>query len=360
MIAQRTMHAAVLHAPGDLRYEVVPAPDVGPGEVLIKVAACGICASDVPRVRTVGAHTMPIIPGHEFAGEVVEKADEAGPEVGELVAVFPLIPCRRCRYCKSGAYEVCDAYDYLGSRSDGAYAELVKAPAWNTIAVPDGVPLDHAALTEPAAVALHAAKRFDIADGDVVAVLGAGPIGLLAAQWARALGAGQVLLVDIDPHALEMAAQLGFEHRIDAGATDPVASVLDATAGVGADLVIEAAGVPQTVTQSVQMARKLGRVVIMGNPSADLRLARDVAHEILRRQLTIKGTWNSTYAPAPPSDWHGALAGMQDGSIRIAPLITHRFALARVHDAFDMLAARREPVGRAVLLPHADPTEEAT
>jgi L-iditol 2-dehydrogenase len=255
---------------------------------------------------------------------------------------------------------VCDTYDYVGSRSDGAYAEFVKAPAWNTIAVPDGVPLEHAALAEPAAVALHAAKRFDIAEGDVVAVLGAGPIGLLAAQWARALGAGRVLLVDIDPHALDMAAQLGFEHRIDARATDPVTAALDATAGVGTDVVIEAAGVPQTVTQSIRMARKLGCIVLMGNPADDVRLPQDVAHEILRRQLTIRGTWNSTYAPTPPSDWHGALSGMQDGSIRIEPLITHRFPLARVHDAFDMLAARREPVGRALLLPHADSTEEGT
>jgi len=360
MDSDRTMHAAVLHAPGDLRYEAVPVPSIGPGEVLIKVAACGICASDVPRVRTVGMYTMPMIPGHEFAGEIVERGDDApGPATGDPVAVFPLIPCRRCRYCEQGAYEVCNAYDYLGSRSDGAYAEFVKAPAWNTIAVPDGVRLQHAALTELAAVALHAVRRADIAEGDTVAVLGAGPIGLLAAQWARARGAGQVLVVDIVPEKLDMAAGLGFERCVNARTADPVAAVLDATDDMGADLVIEAAGVPETVRQSVQMAGTLGHVVIMGNPSADVELPKELVSSILRKQLTIKGTWNSTFAPDPPSDWHTALEGMRDGAIDVGSLITHRFPLARVHDAFDMLAARRETVGRAVLLPHTDATEDA-
>ena len=361
MTTNRTMHAAVLHAPGDLRCESAPVPSIGAGEVLIKVAACGICASDVPRVQTVGAHKMPIIPGHEFAGEIVQKAGDAeGPAIGESVTVFPLIPCRRCPYCEAGAYEVCDSYDYLGSRSDGAYAEFVKAPAWNAIPVPEGVPLEHAALTEPAAVALHAVRRFDVAGGDIVVVLGAGPIGVLAAQWARAFGAGRVLLVDIVPEKLDMAAELGFDSCINAQECDPVAAVIDATEGIGADLVIEAVGVPQTVAQSLRMARKLGRVVLMGNPSADVALPQKVAHDILRKQLTIKGTWNSTYAPAPPSDWHDALAAMRDGTIRIGPLITHRFPLSRVHEAFAMLAAREQPVGRAILLPHARPTEEAT
>ena len=352
------MHAVVLHAPGDLRYETVPVPEVGPGEVLIRVAACGVCASDVPRVLTVGAHRMPLIPGHEFAGEIVERAaDVVGLDVGQRVAVFPLIPCHRCRYCEAGAYEVCDAYGYLGSRSDGAFAEFVKAPAWNALPVPEGVPLEHAALTEPVAVALHAVTRFGVAKGEVVAVLGAGPIGLLVAQWARALGAGQVLLADIVPEKLEMAAGLGFASCINAQTTDPVAAILEATGGAGADLVIEAVGVPQTVAQSVQMARKLGHVVIMGNPSADVALPQRVAHDLLRKQLTIKGTWNSTYAPRPPSDWHEALAAMRDGTIQVGPLITHRFPLVRVREAFDLLASRRELVGRALLLPHAELTE---
>jgi L-iditol 2-dehydrogenase len=191
-------------------------------------------------------------------------------------------------------------------------------------------------------------------------VLGVGTIGLLAAQWARALGAAEVLVVDIVPEKLDMAAELGFERRIHAQTTDPVAAVVDATEGLGADLVIEAVGVPETVRQSVQMARKLGRVVIMGNPSGDVHLPQAVAHDILRKQLTIKGTWNSTYAPVPPSDWHTALEGMRDGAVEIGSLITHRFPLARVHHAFDTLSAQAGTVGKALLVPHADETEDAT
>lgn len=185
-----TMKAANLHAPGDIRCEEVPVPEPGPGEVLIKVKACGVCGSDIPRVMQTGTYRFPTIPGHEFSGEVVGGGP--GTETitpGQRVTVVPLIPCRKCSYCANGKYHLCADYDYLGSRRDGAFAEFVKVPAGNLMPLPDGVDFELGALTDPAAIALHAVRKLGLNPGDRVAVFGTGPIGAMALQWAKIVGA---------------------------------------------------------------------------------------------------------------------------------------------------------------------------
>ncbi|HOT50780.1 MAG TPA: alcohol dehydrogenase catalytic domain-containing protein, partial [Candidatus Hydrogenedentes bacterium] len=203
------MKACVLRAVGDLRCEDAPDPKPGPGEALIAIKACGVCGSDIPRVFEKGTYRFPTIPGHEMAGEVVSVG--AGCDsvlLGKTVAVFPLIPCRRCEACEIGAYAQCADYNYLGSRCDGGFAEYVVAPAWNLQVVPDGVSYEAAAMCEPAAVAAHALRRADLGLGDSVAIFGAGPIGIMLAQWARRGGASRVLLADIDDAKIEFARRL--------------------------------------------------------------------------------------------------------------------------------------------------------
>ena len=170
------MKACVLHAIGDLRTEEVTVPVPGPGWVLVKVAACGVCGSDIPRVFEKGTYRFPLIPGHEFAG-VVDAVGEGvdAARIGQRAAVFPLVPCMRCAMCAVGAYAQCADYDYLGSRCDGAFAEYVVAPEWNLVPVPDGLSLEEAAMCEPAAVAAHALRQAKIDLGATVAIFGAGP-----------------------------------------------------------------------------------------------------------------------------------------------------------------------------------------
>lgn len=337
------MTAAVLHAPGDLRIEKMPVPRPGPQEVLVRVGACGVCGSDVPRVLVKGAHRMPLVPGHEFAGTIAEVGSAVrGRTEDQRVAVFPLIPCRQCEPCGKELYELCEDYDYLGSRSNGGFAEYVVVPAWNLVQVPQSVSIEHAAMTEPAAVALHALRRFGIQQGQSVAIFGAGPIGILVAQWAAALGAGDMWIVDILGAKLEAAGALTVAQCVNATDSDPVAQVLDATAGRGVDLVVEAAGSPITARQALQVAAKGGKVVWLGNPSADVVIPQGEVSQILRKQLTIGGTWNSSFRGGSGDDWAEALSAMADGRLNVGQLITHRYRLEQANAAFAMMKGNLE------------------
>ncbi len=338
------MPAIRLHAVGDLRLESLDRPRPKAGEVLVRVAWCGVCGSDLPRMFVKGAHRHPLVCGHEFAGVVAE----VGPQVescrpGDRVAVFPLVWCGRCPACELGEYARCADYDYLGSRRDGGFAEYVTAPARNLIPVPATVPLAAAALVEPAAVALHALRRAGgVGPGQSVAVFGAGPIGLLAAQWARLYGAA-VLLFDLDPRKLELARQLGLTSAYDPREAAPETVCRQATGGRGVHLAIEAVGAPVTLVQALSAARSGGRVVLLGNPSADATLPSALLSQILRGELSIYGTWNSVYRPAAEDDdWRTALEAMADGRLQTEPLITRREPLAAGIPLLRALSERRE------------------
>src|SRR4051795_9502959 len=180
------MTAAVLHAPGDIRVEEVDVPTPGPGQVLVKVAACGVCGSDIPRMLRNGGYVMPIICGHEFAGHVAALGEGVtGFEVGDLVSVPPLIPSYHCDFCLKGEFGLCENYDYFGSRNDGAYAQYVVSPVGNLLKMPAGIDPRAAAMLDPAAIALHALWKTGLRTGQRVLVVGAGPIGLFAVPWAR-------------------------------------------------------------------------------------------------------------------------------------------------------------------------------
>jgi L-iditol 2-dehydrogenase len=337
------MKSTVLHSIGDIRYEDSPIPKPSAGEALIRIKASGVCGSDVPRVMKKGTYTFPLIPGHEFAGEIADLGDNSISKfkVGDKVAVFPLIPCGKCIYCQIGEYAQCDDYDYLGSRRDGGFAEYVVAPIENLIPVPDGVDFECSAMTEPASVALHAIRRTGVDAGDNVAILGAGTIGIILALWARICGAGRVFIIDIVPEKLKVAMGYGFTDCINSKEQDPVENIFKETKK-GADITIEAAGTPITFEQSLRMTRKLGKVTLMGNVSGDVVIPERTASHILRSQLTIYGTWNSSISSVPKNEWETSLQFMKSGALNLKPLITHRFSLSEVNKAFDMMSNRRE------------------
>lgn len=322
------MKACVLKAPGRFCVEEVPVPVLKDGEALIRVAACGVCGSDISRIFGNGAHQFPLVPGHEFAGIV----DRTGPGVdlklaGKRVAVFPLIPCRRCAMCEIGEYAQCEEYSYLGSRQDGAFAEYVAAPAWNLVPVPESVSLEEAAMTEPAAVAIHALRVAGLDVGDTVMIFGAGPIGLILARWGEIWGARDRFLVDIDPARLQFAADLGFTNLLNAREADPVAWVRERTAGRGADLVVEGSGASAALGQAIEAARPLGRVVLMGNPAGEMRLSQQAYWALLRKQLRVNGTWNSSYSAMPRNEWELVLDHLAGRKLVLGDLITHRVSL---------------------------------
>ena len=335
------MEALVLHRVGDLRLEQIPVPHLAEGNVRVRIGFCGVCGSDIPRIFVKGTYSFPTVCGHEFAGIV----DACGPGVdgftpGDPVVVFPLLWCGTCSACEQGKYVQCRDYDYLGSRSDGAFAEYVVAPKANLIRVPQGVTLEEAAMTEPAAVALHAVRRAQTSlAGKTVAIFGAGPIGLMTAQWARIMGATTVFLFDIVAEKLELAKQLGFDEVFNTTTEKPVEVVNASTDGKGAHVCIEAAGVPATYLNALESVGRGGSVVLLGNPDADVTLPAVLISQLMRREVNIFGTWNSDYSAAGnDDDWRTVLQAIASGMLTLTPLITHKIPLA---DSSNMLHKMR-------------------
>jgi L-iditol 2-dehydrogenase len=338
---KNTMMACNLHGIGDLRFEEVPMPSFGKDEVLLRVKASGICGSDIPRVFEKGTYHFPAIPGHEFAGVIANAAEEDKALIGKRAAVFPLLPCFACEACQIGEYPMCSDYDYYGSRRDGAFAEYIAVKKWNLVFLPESVSFEEAAMAEPAAVSIHALSRAGIVLGDTVAIFGAGPIGLLAAQIAKGWGADKVILADIDETKLNFAQELGFSHTVNSKNQDPAEYIHSVTGGKGADLVLEAAGVPATLEAGVRSARPFGKMVLMGNPLGKMEFSQKGYWEILRKQLTLKGTWNSSYNGFK-NDWILAVNCMENGVLELSKMITHRFNLSECNRAFEIARQRSE------------------
>lgn len=337
------MKACVLHAVGKLKYEEVEKPVPDRDEVLIKIKASGICGSDISRVFIKGTYHFPTIPGHEFAGSIEAVGPEADTGlIGRKAAVFPLLPCRKCNACQIGEYAQCSGYDYFGSRRDGGFAEYIAVPVWNLVMVPDSITFEEAAMAEPAAVAVHALRQTGIDIGDNVAVFGAGPIGLITAGWAMAWGAERVMLVDIDSEKVDFAKRQGFEDVCCSKDCDPIEWIYNLTAGRGVDVAVEGAGVSVTLEQCLKCTRPFGRIVAMGNPTGEMKLSQKGYWELLRKQLLIRGTWNSSYAPIPKNDWQLAIRAMEQGRLKVKPFITHRILLENGWEALKMMYERRE------------------
>lgn len=333
------MKALVLHSVGDLRYEEAPDPVVTPGTVRIRVGFCGVCGSDLPRIFVKGTYHFPTICGHEFAGTVEAVApDVRDAAPGDRVAVFPLLWCGRCAACAQKKYVQCENYDYYGSRRDGAFAEFVVVPPRNLLTVPAGVRLEEAAMTEPAAVARHALRRVaKRLDGHSVLIFGAGPIGLMAAQWARTMGAGPVTLSDPIARKLELARALGFATGLPPD---------------GADVVVDAAGAPAALLAAMRAARRGGAVVLLGNPAGDLALPAELWSQLMRREVTLYGTWNSDYGvEGDRDDWRAALDAMASGRLRLQPLISHVVPLSDGVEALRRMRAGQEFYSKVLIQP---------
>lgn len=353
MSEKQKMDAIVLHGVSDLRHEQVPVPEADSGNARVRIGFCGVCGSDIPRCFVKGTYHFPTICGHEFAGTIEAIGEgETTFAVGDRVAVFPLIWNEDHPACEVGKYAQSDGYDYLGSRSDGAFSEYVVAPFRNLIKVPDNVSLEEASMTEPAAVALHAVRRARVRMGDTVAVFGLGPIGLMTAQWLKASGAGKILLFDVLEQKLQVAKELGFDDVFNSLEVDPVETINDLTSGHGVHVAIEGAGVPPTMLAALQATRRSGRVVLLGNPNSDVTLPAALISQCMRREIEILGTWNSDYSVySDDDDWRTVLDAMSSGLLNLKPLITHSVSIAEGIQALEMMRDQSEFFNKVLIHP---------
>ncbi len=322
------MRAAVLHTPGDIRLEEVANPKLIDGHVVVRVAAVGVCGSDLPRMLIKGAHRMPLICGHEFSGHITEiGAGVEGFGLGELVTVAPMLPCFDCDQCQQGQFSRCRNYDYFGSRRDGAYAEYVLAPLSNLIKTPAGIDPRAAAMVDPASIALHAIwKASGVRIGQRGGVIGCGPIGLFAIQWMRLMGASEVVAVDVSEAKLELARR--------AGATQTILSSDVREGGDLCDIIVEAAGHPSSINNAIKLAAPSGHVVFIGIPVGEVPLDNKTFQHLLRQEVSLHGSWNSFGAPFPGPQWTVALEKLGSGELEWEFMITHDLDLAELPSIF--------------------------
>lgn len=347
------MKAAKIYGIRDIRVEDVPVPKLSePDEVLIHVKVAGICGSDISRYGKLGPRTAGATFGHEFSG-IVESvgSDVQHIKPGDRVTACPSIPCFQCEECVGGRPALCDSLTVIGAKYDGAFAEYVKLSARNVIKLPDGLDDETAAGVEPTSVVLHGYYHTSLKGGDCVAVLGAGPIGLLALQCAKAFGAAQVIAIDVFDEKLDIARELGADVCVNAKNKDPVAAVYALTGGKGVDLAVEAAGTPFTSAQVFSLPRKGGSIVFMGIPYGDVPIPREHFEKIVRRELVIYGSWNAISAPFPGREWQTAIHFMKEGKVRVRPMVTHRIGIDELPQTFEQIYKRDTFFGKVMLFP---------
>jgi L-iditol 2-dehydrogenase len=333
------MRAAVLHAPHDLRLETVPDPKPQPHEAVVKVAVNGICGSDLHFFDQgkLGPFVVdrPYIPGHEASAVVIEAAkDGSGPAKGARVAIEPGIPCRACALCKSGRYNLCRNVVFMSAPPvNGTLCEYAAVASDFLHPLPDRVSDEQGAFVEPASVAVQACARGRISAGQSVAILGAGPIGLVTMLVARAFGAAELYLIDKLDNRLAIAAKLGASAVIHAGTADPCAELDRLTGGLGADTVFDTTGSSAACALAPVLAARGGRVVLVGWPEK-AQFPWPV-EQVIEKELDVMGV--NRYCNTYPR----AIALLAAGRLDVMPLVTHRFPFNQVCEAFAFALSNR-------------------
>lgn len=306
-------------------------PKIQGKQSLVKVKACGICGSDLPRVFQGKTYHFPLVIGHEFSGVIEDSYDKS--KIGKKVCVFPIKPCFICKSCKEENYANCVGYDYYGSRCDGGMQDYVVCDDFNLIELDDTLDFPSAAMIEPCAVCLHAVKKANLTERSVLRVYGAGTIGLLCCMWAKSFGVKNITVVDPDDGKAKFAQTLGFQ-------TSPSDTP---------DVVIDASGAGKAVADAISALQPLGKIVLVGNAFADITLPIDIYSKILRKQLTLVGSWNSDYRH-DQNDWTESAKAIEEGKIEPKKLITHTFPLKDAAKAFDAIKERKETFNKVMVV----------
>jgi L-iditol 2-dehydrogenase len=341
------MKAAMLYGIKDLRVENVKTPKVETGEVLVKVKVATTCGTDLKilqRGYVEKVIKLPTIFGHEWAGEVAEVGEGLDwPKKGMRVRAGNSAPCLHCAMCQKGKYNLCENMIWLW----GAYAEYIKVPACmvlvNMQEVPSHVSYEEAAIAEPLACILHGVEEAKVKLGDTVAIIGAGPIGLLHLLTVKKMGVEKVIMIDIVDERLTFAKKLGADETINAGKKNATERVKKITGGYGVDVAIEAIGSPATWEQALKLARKGGTVLEFGGcpPGTEIKVNTEMLHY---GELTILGTFHTT-----PLHFKKALNLIASRTIDVRPLVTRKMSLEDINEAFEILSTSKNEIKIGIL-----------
>jgi len=364
--AHASSRQVVFPEQGSIELVNTEVPDPQGGDLLMRVRRVGICATDLHLLDGHIGDPFPLVPGHEFVGEVAALGPEAAKKrklsVGDRIAVEMQLPCGACPRCAEGRYNICERDDPAAGEavgreygvniprtSDpglwGGYADYLWVPEQAIVhRIPDTIPWDVAALVEPLAVAFRAVQRGRIVPGESVVVIGPGPVGLLVSAAARIAGAARVVMVGTRTNRLELAKRFGSTDVVDARSTEDVQGAVDAALGGLADVVIEIAGVTSAQEQAVTLVRRGGRVVLAGacGWQADVTFGAD--RDLLTREIDILPSFLSAGGYEP------AIAALADAAYPYADLVTHRFPLESVREAYEIVRGKKDDVIKAVLV----------
>jgi len=340
------MKAAMLYGIKDLRIEDIEIPSVKASEVLVRVKAATTCGTDLKifqRGYVEKVIKLPTVFGHEWAGDVVEVGEGLDwPKKGMRVRAGNSAPCLHCAMCGKGKYNLCENMIWLW----GAYAEYIKVPAHmvrvNMQEIPPHLSYEEAAITEPLACVLHGVEEARVKLGDFVAIIGAGPIGLLHMLTVKRMGAEKVIMVDVVEERLEFAEKIGADETVNAEKENVEEKIRNLTGGYGADVVIEAIGKPQTWEQALKLVRKGGTVLEFGGCPLGTEIKVN-AEQLHYGETTVLGTFHAT-----PLHFRKALNLIASKTIDVAPLITRKMPLERIKEAFEILSTAKNEIKIAI------------
>jgi len=323
-------------SPGVIEFRDVPAPEPGPGQVLLRIRCIGVCGSDIHVYH--GKHALtpyPVVQGHEVSGTVEKTgAGVKGLKAGDAVTFQPQVTCGVCYSCRHGAYHICDNLKVMGFQTTGAGSELFALDAKLVLKLPPRTSFDHGAMVEPTAVGVHAVARAGGVKQKKVLILGAGPIGNLTAQVARGLGAAAVMITDVSDYRLGLARECGVGFAVNTAREDLSARIRESFGEDKADLILECVGAGPTISQAVSVARKGTDIVVVGvfgdKPQVDMGTVQD-------RELRLIGT-----LMYQEPDWKKAIELIAAGKVNLQPLVTNHFDFADYARAYEYIDANRE------------------
>lgn len=359
VVLPETMQAVVCHGPRDYRLEEVAVPRPGAGELLVRVEAVGICASDLKcydgAAKFWGDESRPawaeteVVPGHEITGLVVQLDDAARAQwsvsAGDRIVIEQIRPCWQCRYCATGDYHMCQVHDIYGFKraTPGGMAQYMVVTQGSLVhRVDNALPPAHAAFAEPLSCALHAVERADLRFSDVVVVAGCGPIGLGIIAGAAAKFPAQIVALDMDPRKLELATRTGATVSINITEEDALARLGELTDGYGADVYFEATGHPAAVLQGLRILRKLGRFVEYSVFKDDVSVDWSIISD--DKELDVRG------AHLGPNCWPAAIRLIEQGRLPMNDICTHQLPLADFQHGLDLVASGGQSI-KVSLLP---------
>ncbi|WP_334321785.1 zinc-dependent dehydrogenase [Gilliamella apicola] len=340
------MKASVCYKQNDLRTEDLPIPEISDNEVLIKMLACGLCGTDIQKIRGDSVN-KPTVLGHEVVGEIVKKGKNVSKfEIGDRVITAIHVPCFTCHYCNKGHYTICEQFR-TNNIDPGGFAEFIRIPKLHlnhlTHKVSNNVTDEEATLIEPIACCLHGLKQADIRPNDSVLIMGAGTIGILHAQLAKIKGANKVIVSDMSEFKLQKALKVGCDYAINIKEKNIIDEVNKITDGQGVDVIVIAAGVSSLVADAVNMVRRAGKIIVFSGFDKNKLVTLDVSR-FFKDEISIIGTYSVT-----PYEFPEALDLLEKRKLNTEEMITHVYPLKKLSEAIDISTNPEQPVLKVII-----------